>query len=446
MGGFRIICLLVCLLTVSLLSVVESYNVQKGDASNLLYIRARLNNESRRLQSRPANFRKTNRRQILSGLTAVISQVEESPREKFLAFAKEKRITHHTLLDRVEVGVYLTLWYFFSAVYNIYNKRALNCLGLPWFVATVQMGTGLLLFTPLWLLKLREFPTSNFSELLEVFGYMKSVALYQTLTHISGVIALGSGVVSFTQVIKASEPVFTAGISAIFLKQFLPWQVYTTLIPICIGVAVASTTELTFSWYCLLAGITANIFAAARGVFGKTQMCGDTSCLEQLSPENYYAILTILSFTMLMPAMAFIEGSQILTVLKGAYAYMKNSGGFVASLIQQPQLSALYSRNHFQGLLYSLYSGILFYLYNEVSFKALNKVHPVTHAVSNTVKRIVIILSSVIVFNNKMTPSGIFGTTLAISGVFLYSITQHLYKDKPQVAKAPLTISKWASI
>lgn len=446
MCRLRTIYSLVFLVTISMLSIVESYHAQKGDSSNLLHIRARLNDNSRRQQSKHVNFPGTNMRRVLSGLTAVTSQVGQSPRDKFLAFAKEKRITHHTLLERAEVGIYLMLWYFFSAVYNIYNKKALNCLGLPWFVATVQMGTGLLLFTPLWLSKFREFPTSNFSELLEVFGYMKSVALYQTLTHISGVIALGSGVVSFTQVIKASEPVFTAGISAIFLKQFLPWQVYTTLIPICVGVAIASTTEISFSWYCLLAGITANIFAAARGVFGKTQMCGDTSCLEQLSPENYYAILTILSFVMLMPAMAFIEGGQILAVLKGASTYMRDSGGFLTSLFQQPSLHALNSRNHFQGLLYSLFSGILFYLYNEVSFKALNKVHPVTHAVSNTVKRIVIILSSVIVFNNKMTPSGIFGTTLAISGVFLYSITQQLYKDKPQVVKPPLTISKWASI
>lgn len=438
---------LVYFLAVSFLSgVVESYSLQKGDTTNLLHIAAKLNDQTRRLQSRSVTVAHTNKRQTSSGLTAVTYRAEESSRDKFLAFVKEKRVTHHTLLERAEVGIYLTLWYFFSAVYNIYNKKALNSLGLPWFVATVQMGTGLLLFTPLWFLKFREFPTSNFSELLEIFGYMKSVALYQTLTHISGVIALGSGVVSFTQVIKASEPVFTAGISAIFLKQFLPWQVYTTLIPVCIGVAVASTTEISFSWYCLLAGITANIFAAARGVFGKTQMCGDTSCLEQLSPENYYAILTIISFVMLMPAMAFIEGGQILAVLKGAYAYMTNSGGLIASLIQQPSLQALTSQNHFQGVLYSLYSGILFYLYNEVSFKALNKVHPVTHAVSNTVKRIVIILSSVIVFNNKMTPSGIFGTSLAISGVFLYSITQHLYKDNLKVVKPPLTISKWASI
>ena len=347
-----------------------------------------------------------------------------------IALMEDKKQTVSVLLERLEVAGYLSLWYLFSAVYNIYNKKALNTLGLPWFVATVQMGTGLLLFIPLWLSKIREFPATSRSELFEIFGYMKSVALYQTLTHISGVIALGSGVVSFTQVVKASEPVFTALISALFLKEFLPWQVYLTLVPVCVGVAIASTTELTFSWYCLMAGIIANVFAAARGVFGKTQMCGETSCLEQLSPENYYAILTILSFVMLVPATALAEGTQVITVMKAAYSQIQSSGGTVTGLLQQTFKGTSSIQNPIQGLFHTLLSGVLFYAYNEVSFKTLNKVHPVTHAVSNTVKRIVIILSSVIVFRNKMTPSGVFGACLAISGVFFYSVSQHMYKTK----------------
>ena len=336
--------------------------------------------------------------------------------------------------NKLEVVLYLTLWYFLSAVYNIYNKKALNCLALPWFVATVQMGTGLLLLIPLWFFKLRELPASNLSNFFEVAGFMKSVALYQTLTHISGVIALGSGVVSFTQVVKASEPVFTALISATFLREYLPWQVYLSLVPVCIGVAIASTKELSFSWYCLSAGILANVFGAARGVFGKTQMCGETSCLEQLSPPNYYAVLTILSFLMLIPVTTLLEGKQIFSVFRGAVHHIQQllslHGIFSSSIIKHSLSESLSSQKQFQGLLYSLGSGVLFYLYNEVSFRTLNKVHPVTHAVSNTVKRIVIILSSVMVFNNKMTPTGIFGTCLAISGVFMYSICQYLYKPK----------------
>ena len=403
-------------------------------------------NESNRNANKLSYLMRSNRN--LNYRRGTLSTILKDGEDSSISFdnisksASKEKPSVKSLKDRVEVVIYLSLWYFLSAVYNIYNKKALNCLGLPWFVATVQMGTGLLLFIPLWLLKFRESPSSNLSELFEVFGYMKSVALYQTLTHISGVIALGSGDVSFTQVVKASEPVFTAGISAIFQQQYLSWQAYTALIPVCLGVAIASTTQLNFSWYCLLAGIMANIFAAARGVFGKTQMCGDTRCLEQLSPENYYAVLTILSFFMLVPATAMIEGSRIFDVLKASSDYFMNSGGITMGLFQQ-QLS---THGQVQGLLYSLISGILFYLYNEVSFKTLNKVHPVTHAVSNTVKRIVIILSSVIVFNNKMTPSGIFGACLAVVGVFGYSITQHLYEYKPKKVKRPISISKWASI
>ena len=44
-----------------------------------------------------------------------------------------------TLKDRLEVFFYITLWYILSMGYNVYNKKALNTLKLPWFVACIQM-------------------------------------------------------------------------------------------------------------------------------------------------------------------------------------------------------------------------------------------------------------------------------------------------------------------
>jgi hypothetical protein len=43
------------------------------------------------------------------------------------------------LRDRIEVFTYITLWYILSMGYNVYNKKALNSIKLPWFVATIQM-------------------------------------------------------------------------------------------------------------------------------------------------------------------------------------------------------------------------------------------------------------------------------------------------------------------
>jgi hypothetical protein len=61
------------------------------------------------------------------------------------------------------------------------------------------MGMGFLIFIPLWALKLRDRPAKSMKELMETFNSLTSVATYQSLTHASGVIALGSGAVSFTQ-------------------------------------------------------------------------------------------------------------------------------------------------------------------------------------------------------------------------------------------------------
>lgn len=57
-----------------------------------------------------------------------------------------------------KVGAYFGLWYLFNIGYNIYNKRALNILPVPWLVASTQLGIGLLYVFPLWLTKLRKAP------------------------------------------------------------------------------------------------------------------------------------------------------------------------------------------------------------------------------------------------------------------------------------------------
>jgi solute carrier family 35 protein E1 len=300
--------------------------------------------------------------------------------------------------QRFELIVNLSLWYLISAFYNIYNKKALNILKLPYFIATIQMLSGVFIFIPLWILKIREYPFATKKELISTVDELKNVALFNTLTHIAGVIALGSGAVSFTQVVKASEPAFTAFISAVFQNSFLSLKAYAALFTVIIGVAISSANELTFSWYCLFAGIIANIFASARGVFSKSAMCGDEKCNIVLSAENFYAIITSMSCILLIPLMFIMEGHSILRILTEC------------------------SSVEAEGLYYSITSGLLFYLYNELSFKVLDKVHPVTHALANTFKRIVIILSSIYFFKNNLTLGGGIGSILAIFGVTLYSL------------------------
>lgn len=80
-----------------------------------------------------------------------------------------------------------------------------------------------------------------------------------------------------------------------------------------------------------------------------------------------------------------------------------------------------------------LLCGISHYTYNECAFLALSSVHPVTHAVANTIKRVAVIVISVLWFRNPLTLTGALGSAIAIAGVLLYSLA----KAQPPPAVMP---------
>jgi solute carrier family 35 protein E1 len=304
------------------------------------------------------------------------------------------------ILDTLETGMYFALWYLFNIGYNIYNKQALNVLDFPWTIATIQMATGIAYFLPLWLTGLRKAPKLSADDLKTLFP----IALCHTGVHVGAVIALGAGAVSFAHIVKASEPVVTCVMNAAFLGQFLSPTVYATLIPIIGGVAIASMKELSFTWLALGSAMLSNVSSAARGVFAKKTMSGK-KIGENLDAQNLYAVLTAMSTLILIPIMFAVEGKGFFDAFKKLVA----AGDFT---------------NKSLSILLAL-GGATYYAYNEVAFLALGKVSPVTHAVGNTIKRVVIIVASVIAFNTPMSTGSMIGSTIAILGTLLYSLAMN---------------------
>ena len=70
------------------------------------------------------------------------------------------------------------------------------------------------------------------------------------------------------------------------------------------------------------------------------------------------------------------------------------------------------------------------WFFSEVAFYCLNAIHPVTHAVANTVKRVFLIGVSILVFGHKLTPLGSIGSAVAIGGVLLYSLAKQKFPNK----------------
>jgi len=75
-------------------------------------------------------------------------------------------------------------------------------------------------------------------------------------------------------------------------------------------------------------------------------------------------------------------------------------------------------------------SGFHFFMYQLSSFWVLSQVPPITHSVLNTLKRVVIIIVSIVVFRTPVTTQSAVGTATAIGGVLLYSLTKQYYSKK----------------
>mmetsp|Transcript_23357 Transcript_23357/g.30498 ORF Transcript_23357/g.30498 Transcript_23357/m.30498 type:complete len:309 (+) Transcript_23357:224-1150(+) len=303
--------------------------------------------------------------------------------------------------ESLKLGAFLFLWYVFNIGYNIYNKKVLLAFPFPWTVACLQLGIGLLYILPVWSLNIRPAPSLTFEDIKKI----GPVAAFHTMGHVATVCALGGGSVGFVHIIKAAEPFFSTILTAFFTGAFQPFLVNLALVPVVGGVCIASVSELSFTWPTFLSAMSSNSFFSMRAIFSKKAMTKEMKEQKNLDAANLYAALTLISFLGLLPFALAMEG-RLLTV-----AYNR--------VISEIGVATFYKHNMLAGMTY--------YLYNEVAYLVLGEVTPVTHAVANTIKRIVILLASVLVFGTAMTTNGIIGSTVAIGGVLFYSLMKNRY-------------------
>jgi len=308
------------------------------------------------------------------------------------------------LLDRLKIGAYFGLWYALNVIYNIVNKKVLNVVPAPLTVGTIQFGIGALYAGLLWATKLRATPklTDKGKEVCWKVG------VYHSSGQLLSMVSLGAGPVSFTHIVKALEPFFSALVSALVFGKWMKPQVYATLIPVVGGVGYACLKERSFSWLAFWTAMFSNVAFALRAVVSKSAMVNYIG--ENLDSVNLFGVITWAAFILSIPVALIGEKLSFLDLWNKA-VYGENSVTNAYDLSK-----ALIS------------SGLFHYLNNEVMYLALSNVHPVTLAVGNTMKRVFIMVASVLVFRNPISMQAGIGSAIGISGVLLYSLTKQHYE------------------
>ncbi|XP_022146918.1 xylulose 5-phosphate/phosphate translocator, chloroplastic [Momordica charantia] len=293
----------------------------------------------------------------------------------------------------LQLAVVFGLWYFQNIVFNIYNKKVLNIFPFPWLLASFQLFAGSIWMLVLWSLKLQPCPKISKPFIIALLG----PALFHTIGHISACVSFSKVAVSFTHVIKSAEPVFTVLFSS-FLGDSYPLKVWLSILPIVFGCSLAAITEASFNFEGLSGAMISNVGFVLRNIYSKRSLQN----FKEVNGLNLYGWISIISLFYLFPVAIFVEGSKWVQ-------------GYHQAIASIGQASTLY--------IWVLISGIFYHLYNQSSYQALDEISPLTFSVGNTMKRVVVIVSSVLVFRNPIRPLNAVGSAIAILGTFLYSQT-----------------------
>ncbi|KAK6946864.1 Sugar phosphate transporter domain [Dillenia turbinata] len=302
---------------------------------------------------------------------------------------------------RVKIGIYFATWWFLNVIFNIYNKKVLNAFPYPWLTSTLSLATGSLMMLISWITGVAETPKTD----LQFWKTLFPVAVAHTIGHVAATVSMSKVAVSFTHIIKSGEPAFSVLVSRFLLGETFPPGVYMSLIPIIGGCALTALTELNFNMIGFMGAMISNLAFVFRNIFSKRGMKG-----KSVGGMNYYACLSMLSLLILTPFAIAMEGPQMWTA------------GWEKAISQIGT----------QFIWWMAAQSVFYHLYNQVSYMSLDQISPLTFSIGNTMKRISVIVSSIIIFRTPVQPINALGAAIAILGTFLYSqvLTWSLYELK----------------
>ncbi|KAK7853621.1 phosphoenolpyruvate/phosphate translocator 2 [Quercus suber] len=301
------------------------------------------------------------------------------------------------VIKTLQLGFMFGIWYILNIYFNIYNKQVLKVYPFPATVTAFQFGFVSLMVALMWASNSYIRPKITPQQLAAIFPLAVAHTLGNLLTNIS----LGKVAVSFTHTIKAMEPLFTVVLSALILAEVRGPAPNFFFSCFHLEILLADCMALRYNfekWKIIYSNFSNHVLFIKQ---------------ESLDNINLFSVLTIISFILLAPVAIFLEGAK-----------------FTPSYLQSAANQGLNVR---ELCVRSLLAGFCFYGYQQVSYIILDMLSPITHAVGNCVKRVVVILSSIIFFQTPVSPINSLGTALALAGVFLYSRAKRI-KPKPKAA------------
>ncbi|CAI7777215.1 unnamed protein product [Closterium sp. NIES-54] len=210
---------------------------------------------------------------------------------------------------------------------------------------------------------------------------------------VSGNISLKYLPVSFNQAIGATTPFFTAFFAYIMTFKREAWLTYAALIPVVMGVVIASGSEPSFHLYGFIICIAATAARALKTVVQGLLLQSDG---EKLNSMNLLLYMAPIAVVLLVPATLIMEDNVLGITIKQA----KEDWGILPLLAVNSATA---------------------YFVNLTNFLVTKYTSPLTLQVLGNAKGAVAVVVSILLFRNPVTVVGMIGYSITVIGVVLYS-------------------------
>ncbi|KAG0251235.1 suppressor of loss of ypt1 [Mortierella polycephala] len=339
------------------------------------------------------------------------------------------------------------LWYLSSAVTNNIGKQIMNQFRYPvtltfvqfvfvsFFCSLLGLGPG-----PFRMTTIRR-PTKG------ILQMTAPLVGFQVVGHVFSSVAISRVPLSVVHTIKALSPVFTVVFYRIILGTTYNRAVYISLVPLTAGVMLACRLSLEFNnlvgLVCALAStlvfVTQNVFTKrilfstkakqqqqqALGGLGNKEATREDDTEEEIGSSNAQKLdkINILFYSSTMAAMCMIP----------IWLYAEGLG------LMFPDESAAYSHmtsghgSGFWAVSWLLFlNGVSHFFQNIFAFSVLALTSPVTYSIASLIKRIVVIVASIVYFHQTLGMTQWTGVCLTFWGLWLYNSAKNAAKINPK--------------